>query len=62
MNTDYYFTDNTVSTSPAYSTASLTVGTGWRISPKTTLSFSVSIGLTKDDPDFSFSFRLPFDF
>ena len=62
MDTDYYFTNNTVSTSPAFSTASLAVGTGWRISPKTTLSFSLGIGLTKDDPDFFFSFRLPFSF
>jgi hypothetical protein len=62
MDTDYYFTNNLVSTSPAFSTASLVVGAGWRVSPETTLSFSLSIGLTKDDPDFSFSFRLPFSF
>ena len=60
MDTDYYFNNNTVSTSPGFSTGSLIVGVGWRVSPKTTLSFSLSIGLTKDDPDFSFSFRLPF--
>ena len=62
MRTDYSFTNAADSTTPAYSTGSLIIGMGWRVSPKTTLSFSLSIGLTKDDPDFSFSFRLPFSF
>jgi biopolymer transport protein ExbD len=62
MDTDYHFSNGTTTTTPAYSTASVYLGTGWRITPKTTLSFSVGIGLTKDDPDFTFLFRLPFDF
>jgi|GEM_PF-176251 len=62
MSTDYSFTNAAVSTSPAYSSASLAVGIGWRVSPLTTLSLGLSIGLTKDDPDFSFLFRLPFNF
>jgi hypothetical protein len=63
MSTDYYFSNSsTVSTSPAFTTASLIIGTGWRLSPLTTLSFSLGIGLTKDDPDFYFLFRLPFTF
>jgi hypothetical protein len=60
MGTDYTFTNAPVVRSSAYSTASLLVGTGWRISPTTTLSFGLGIGLTKDDPDFTVSFRLPF--
>jgi len=63
MKTDYHYSNtDTVSTSPAYSTGSLVVGAGWRVSPLTTLSFSLGIGLTKDDPDFFVSFRLPFTF
>jgi hypothetical protein len=62
MDTDYYFTNGATSTTPAYSTGSLIVGMGWRVSPLTTLSFSLGIGLTKDDPDFSFLFRVPFTF
>jgi len=63
MSTDYHFSNtSTVSTSPAFTTASLIIGTGWRLSPLTTLSFSLGIGLTKDDADFYFLFRLPFTF
>jgi hypothetical protein len=46
-------------TTPAYSTGSLGVGVGWRVSPETTLSFTLSIGLTNNDPDFYLLFRLP---
>ena len=62
MSTEYSFTNAADSTSPAYSTGSLIVGMGWRVSPLTTLSFSLGIGLTKDDPDFTFLFRVPFTF
>ena len=62
MSTDYYFTNGGTMTSQSFSTGSLFFGIGWRVSPTTTLSFSLGIGLTKDDPDFSFSFRLPFSF
>jgi hypothetical protein len=60
MSTEYAFTSGVEYSTASYSTASLIVGTGWRISPKTTLSFSVGIGLTTNDPDFFFMFRLPF--
>jgi hypothetical protein len=60
MSTDYHFSNtDTVTTSPAYSTGSLGVGVGWRVSPETTLSFNLSIGLTNNDPDFYILFRLP---
>jgi hypothetical protein len=62
MSTDYSFTNAADSTAPAYSTGDLVIGVGWRVSPKTTLSFSVGIGLTKDDPDFFLLFRVPFTF
>lgn len=63
MSTKYYFLNSaTPFESPTYSTASLIVGTGWRISPQTTLSLSLGIGLTSNDPDFLFMLRLPFMF
>lgn len=62
MSSKYSFTSGAELNTPAYSTASFIAGAGWRFSPKTTLSFSVGIGLTKDDPDFFFLFRLPFSF
>jgi uncharacterized protein YcfL len=62
MSTDYSFTNAADMTVPAYSTGSLIIGMGWRVSPKTTLSFSLGIGLTKDDPDFFLLFRVPFTF
>ena len=72
MNTQFQYSYNTSSQysfkggtkleTAAYSTASLVIGTGWRFSPNTTLSLSVGIGLTKDDPDFFFQVRLPYSF
>ena len=60
MTTEYHFSNSDqVMTSEASSSGSLGIGMGYRISPLTTLSFSLSIGLTPNDPDFSFSFRLP---
>jgi len=60
MSTEYEFTNNVKYSAAAYSTSSVIFGTGWRISPKTTLSLSVGIGLTTNDPDFFFMLRLPF--
>ena len=63
MSTEYRFSNsNAVVTSPAYSTGSLTVGIGYRVSPLTTLSLGLGIGLTNNDSDFSFTFRVPFTF
>ena len=39
---------------------SMSFGMGWKVSPKTTLSFSVGYGLTGSG--FTFSFRMPFTF
>jgi opacity protein-like surface antigen len=63
MSTDYHFSNAaTGATSPAFSTGSLTVGVGYRVSPLTTLSLGLSIGLTNNDADFSFLLRVPFSF
>ena len=62
MSTEYHFTNAVNYSSASYSTASLSFGTGWRVSPITTLSLAVAIGLTNNDSDFFFMFRLPFSF
>ena len=63
MGTDYLVTGGeTAFVTPAYSSANLIVGTGWRFSPKWMLSLSLGVGLTKNDPDFFFLARLPFSF
>jgi hypothetical protein len=60
--TVYRFSNATDATTPGFSTGSLGIGVGWRVSPLTTLSLGLSIGLTNNDPDFGFSFRVPFSF
>lgn len=40
--------------------ASFAVGMGWKVTQKTTLSYSLSYSLT--DPTFAFTFRIPFSF
>jgi hypothetical protein len=62
MSTEYHFLNAGDTTTPSYSTGSLGLGFGWRVSPLTTLSLGLSIGLTNNDPDFSFLFRVPFSF
>lgn len=42
--------------------ASFNIGTGWRVTPSRTVSLRLGIGLTSNDPDFSFSVRVPFEF
>lgn len=60
--TKYYYSDGSKSETDDAVTASLSLGTGWRFSSKRTISFNVGIGLTNDASDFSFSFRIPFDY
>ena len=42
--------------------SSLSLGMGYRVSPKYSLHSKLGIGLTDDGPDFTLSFRVPFDF
>ena len=46
----------------SYSSAMYIIGVGWRLGTKTTLYTNLELGLTSDRPDFSFSFRVPFNF
>jgi len=40
----------------------LNMGLGYRVSPKTTLNFSVGIGLTDDSPNLSLGLNVPLAF
>ena len=40
----------------------LSIGTGWQLSPTLSMIMRVGVGLTNDDPDFTFSLRMPFQF
>lgn len=44
------------------SSAMLNFGLGVRVSPVTTLNFTVGVGLTTDTPDFTFGMNLPLNF
>jgi hypothetical protein len=58
----YDFTDGTSYDSNSWVTSSFSIGAGWRLSPKYSLFVRASIGLTSDDPDFTFSIRIPVRF
>jgi hypothetical protein len=60
--TEYSFTDGTSYDSNSWVTSSFSIGAGWRLSPKYSLFVKVGIGLTSDDPDFTFSIRIPVRF
>jgi len=60
--TEYYFEGDRISKGATSSSSNFSIGTGWRINPKTTIFINVGIGLTDNDSDFSVSFRVPFDF
>lgn len=59
---EYSWDTGAKSTSGASTAAILNVGTGWRISPRRTISTSLGLGLTNSASDFTFSFSIPFDY
>ncbi|MFZ5564460.1 MAG: SH3 domain-containing protein [Thermodesulfobacteriota bacterium] len=59
--TTYHYADGDTAETGTGAAASLSVGTGWKLS-KRTVSVNLGIGLTNDASDFSFSFRIPFDY
>lgn len=59
--TRYSFQSETRRTATSCS-AAYNIGAGWRLSTKTTLYTSLVLGLTSNQPDFSFSLRIPLDF
>ncbi len=60
--TEYSFTDGSAYESNSWVTSNFSIGAGWRLSPKYSLFVKVGIGLTSDDPDFTFSIRIPVRF
>ncbi len=59
---DYKWQVNGTTESGTSTRSSFSLGTGWRVSPKTSVSVKLAVGLTSNDPDFSFSVRIPFNF
>jgi hypothetical protein len=58
----YSLSDGTTYESGSSLSSTFNVGTGWRVSPARSISVSLGIGLTTNDPDVTLSFRVPFDF
>lgn len=61
LDTTYEYADGSSNNTGTSAAASLTVGAGWKLS-KRTISINLGLGLTNDASDFSFSFRIPFDY
>ncbi|MCF6247853.1 MAG: transporter [Desulfobacula sp.] len=59
---DYDWQNNGTTTSGNSTRASFSLGTGWRVSSKTSVNIKLTVGLTSNDPDFSFFCRIPFNF
>ena len=59
--TTYHYEGGVTAESGTGASGSLSVGTGWKLD-KRTISVNLGIGLTNDASDFSFSFRIPFDY
>ncbi len=60
--TEYRFDDGTTADSGTWVSSMFSIGAGWRLSPRYSLFVRTDIGLTNDDPDFSFSVRIPVQF
>lgn len=57
----YHFSNAADYRNGSYMSASFGIGTGWRITPARSISLKLGIGLTNNDPDFSFTARVPFE-
>lgn len=59
---DYHWDGGGTSSSGTSTRSTFSLGTGWRFSPKTSVSVKLAVGLTSNDSDFAFSCRIPFNF
>lgn len=59
FSTTYHYEDQPDAESSIGTSSSISIGTGWRISPKTTISVGLSIGLTGSD-NFGLTVGIPF--
>ncbi|GFO56402.1 hypothetical protein GMSM_34090 [Geomonas sp. Red276] len=57
----YHFSNGTDFRNGSSTSATFNIGTGWRITPARSISLKLGIGLTNNDPDFSFTVRVPFE-
>ncbi len=58
----YHWEDSGETTAGSRVFSVLSIGTGWQLSPTFSMIMRVGVGLTNDDPDFTFSVRMPFQF
>jgi hypothetical protein len=58
----YYFRESGLYEPGSSVSSTFNVGTGWRVTPTRSMYLTLSIGLTTNDPDFSFAVRVPFEF
>ena len=62
FNTKYTLNNITTTETGSSVSSTFNVGTGWRVTPSRSVYLGLGIGLTNNDPDFSFSIRVPFEF
>lgn len=60
--TKLVFQDGSQSRTATQTSATLNMGLGLRVSPKTTINLTAGLGLTADSPDFSLSMNMPLNF
>lgn len=62
LNTEYQWQNGSTTDSGDIVYSSLNLSTNWRLSPKQSIIVGVGTGFTDDDPDFTFSLRIPLQF
>ena len=62
FNSRYTLNNSTIYETGTSLGANFNIGTGWRLTSTKSIYVGLGIGLTINDPDFSLSFTLPFDF
>lgn len=60
--TEYRFSNASTFNNGSWVSSVFGIGTGWRITPSRSVTLKLGIGLTSNDPDFTFSVRVPFEF
>ena len=62
LGSEYHFSNASTTESGSTVSARFNIGTGWKVFKKQSVSVKLGIGLTSNDPDFTFSVRVPFEF
>jgi hypothetical protein len=62
LSNEYHFSNAETYRNGSTVSTTFYIGTGWRVTPTRSVYLKLGIGLTSNDPDFSFSVRVPFEF